>query len=88
VTKDAAPEAQAFLDYLLTPPAQQKFADWGYRPVDEATAKKNESKFKVPSGLFTIDEIGGWDKLNDAVFDPEKGSIAKIEEDAGVSTAK
>ena len=88
VTKDAAPEAQAFLDYLLTPAAQQKFADWGYRPVDEATTEKNADRFKVPSGLFTIDELGGWDKLNDALFDPEKGSIAKIEEDAGVSTAK
>ena len=27
-------------------------------------------------------------KVNDEFFDPEKGSIAKIEEDAGVSTAK
>ena len=88
VTKDAPPAAQKFLDYLLTEPAQQKFADWGYRPVDEAVAKANASKFKVPSGLFTIDELGGWDKLNEELFDPEKGSIAKIEEDAGVSTAK
>jgi len=88
VTKDAAPAAQAFLDYLLTPAAQQKFADWGYRPVDEATAEENASKFKVPSELFTIDELGGWDTLNVDLFDVEAGAVAKIEEDAGVSTAK
>jgi sulfate/thiosulfate-binding protein len=86
---EKAPEqAQAFLDYVLSPPAQQRFADWGYRPVDESVLGKNKSKFPDPKTLKTIDDLGGWAKVNDELFDPEKGSIAKIEEDAGVSTAK
>jgi sulfate transport system substrate-binding protein len=89
ISKSKHPEqANAFLDYALSPTAQQKFADWGYRPVDEAVFKKNASKFPTPSGLFTIRDLGGWSKVNDEFFDPDKGSVAKIEADAGVSTAK
>ena len=40
------------------------------------------------SGLFTIDDLGGWSKVNDEFFDPDKGSVAEIEKAAGVSTAK
>ena len=39
VSKSKHPEqAKAFLDYALSAPAQQKFADWGYRPVDRVGA--------------------------------------------------
>ena len=56
--------------------------------MNEAVLAKHESEFPTPSGLFTIEDLGGWSKVNDEMFDPEKGSIAKIEEEAGVSTAK
>ena len=89
VSKSKHPEqAKAFLDYALSPVAQQQFADWGYRPVDATVLKKNASKFPTPSGLFTIRDLGGWSKVNDEFFDPDKGSVAEIEKDAGVSTAK
>jgi sulfate transport system substrate-binding protein len=89
VAKSKHPEqAQAFLAYALSPAAQQKFANWGYRPVDEAVFTRNASRFPTPGGLFTIRELGGWSKVNDEFFDPDKGSVAKIEADAGVSTAK
>jgi sulfate/thiosulfate transport system substrate-binding protein len=81
-------QAKAFLDYALSAPAQQRFAEWGYRPVDEAVLQRNASRFPTPKGLFTIRDLGGWSKVNDEFFDPEKGSVAKIEEAAGVSTAK
>ena len=81
-------QAQALVDYALTPPAQQVFADWGYRPVNPTVLKANSAKFPVPSGLFTIDDLGGWAKLNTDLFDVTNGSVAKIEEQAGVSTAK
>jgi sulfate/thiosulfate transport system substrate-binding protein len=86
-TKDAPQAARTFLDYVLSEPAQQRFADWGYRPVNEAVLEKNKSKFPAPEELKTIDDLGGWPKVNEELFDPEKGSIAKIEEEAGVSTA-
>ena len=89
VSKSKHPEqAQAFLDYALSPTAQQKFADWGYRPVVASVLAKNAAKFPTPSGLFTIRDLGDWSKVNDEFFDPDKGSVAKIEESAGVSTAK
>jgi sulfate/thiosulfate-binding protein len=87
-TKDAPPVAKTFLDYVLSDPAQERFASWGYRPVNEAVLAKHADEFPTPAGLFTIEDLGGWSKVNDEMFDPEKGSIAKIEEEAGVSTAK
>jgi sulfate transport system substrate-binding protein len=88
VTASASDKAKAFVDYLLGDAAQQRFADWGYRPVNPTVLEKNQDKFPEPKTVKTIDDIGGWPKINDELFDPEKGSIAKIEEDAGVSTAK
>ena len=87
-TKDAPSEAKSFLDYVLSDPAQQSFADWGYRPVNDQVLQKNKAKFPDPPGLYTIEDLGGWDKVNTDLFDVENGAIAKIEEDAGVSTAK
>ena len=81
-------QAKAFVDFALSAPAQQVFADWGYRPVDQAVFDKNKAKFPTPKGLFTIQDLGGWSKVNDEFFDPDKGSVAKIEQAAGVSTAK
>ena len=88
VTKDAPAAAQAFREYVLSEPAQEVFASWGYRPVDEAVLKANADKFPTPAKLFTIQRFGGWSKVNDTLFDPDKGSIAKIEEDLGVPTEK
>ena len=88
-TEDAGDGAKEFIDYVLGPEGQQVFADWGYRPVEPRDARRRTSrKFPDPAKVTTIDELGGWSKVNDELFDPENGSIAKIEEDAGVSTAK
>lgn len=89
-TSDTSPKAQAFLDYVLSEPAQQHFANWGYRPVNEQVlaAAKARGLFPDPPGLFTIEDLGGWELVNERFFDVETGSIAKIEEEAGVSTAK
>src|SRR3954451_5555711 len=88
VTSKAPQAAKSFVDYALSKPAQQAFAGWGYRPVNREVLAANKSKFPTPSGLFTIEKFGGWSKVNDAYFDPDKGSIAQIEDAAGVSTAK
>jgi sulfate/thiosulfate transport system substrate-binding protein len=87
-TSKSPQQAEAFVDYVLSEPAQRTFAEWGYRPVNEAVLQANADKFPTPAKLRTIRELGGWSKVNDELFDPEKGSIAKIEEEAGVSTDK
>ena len=87
VTKDSknAEKAKAFLDWLITPEAQKIYASKGYRSVLPDLVDK--TTYPDPQKLFKIDEFGGWSKVNDEFFDPEKGSVAAIEKDLGVNTA-
>jgi len=87
-TVDAPEQATSFLNYVLSPPAQELFASWGYRPVNEEVLEAHADQFPTPPGLFTIDDLGGWEKVNEELFDIESGSIAKIEEEAGVATSE
>ena len=87
-TKDASAAAKTFVDYVLGPEGQAKFVGWGYRPVDPGLVESTKDQFPDPPKVTTIADLGGWSKVNDELFDPEKGSIAEIEEDAGVSTAQ
>ena len=48
VTEKAAPQAQKFVDYVLSKPGQERFADWGYRPVNQEVFDANKSKFPEP----------------------------------------
>jgi sulfate/thiosulfate transport system substrate-binding protein len=86
VTKDAKPAAAKFLKWLHTDAAQKIYAKHGYRPVVPSLVDKKQ--FPTPKTLFTIDDLGGWSKVNTDFFDPTNGSVAKIEQDLGVSTAK
>ncbi len=87
-TSKQAAAAKAFVRYALSEPAQEQFAEWGYRPVNKEVLAANAERFPTPSGLFTVKDLGGWSKLNDDLFDPDRGKVAAIEKDAGVSTAK
>ena len=87
-TAQASPAAERFIDYVLGPEGQRRFAAWGYRPVDQETVRSTKSQFPDPPKVTTIADLGGWSKVDEELFDPETGSIAKIEEDAGVSTAR
>jgi sulfate/thiosulfate transport system substrate-binding protein len=84
VTKDAPPAAQAFVDFLRSPEAQQIFADKGYRPVSKDVLAK--TTFPAPVDLFTIEKLGGWGVVKDKFFDPDNGVVAKIEQELGVAT--
>jgi len=79
-------KAQAFVDFTRTPEAQKIFVSKGYRSILPGLTPA--AKFPAPSGLFKIDKFGGWSKVNDEFFDPDKGSVAEIEKDLGVSTSK
>ena len=75
-------KAQAFVDFLYTEEGQTKWAEAGFRPVDEAVAQKFAADFPAPEKLWTIDDLGGWSKVNDELFEPETGSVAKIYDEA------
>jgi sulfate/thiosulfate transport system substrate-binding protein len=77
--------AEAFVDFLYTPEAQQIFADTGYRPVVDGVESPHD--FPDPPKLFDITKFGGWDKVNDEFFDPESGIVAEIFQSQGKSTA-
>ena len=83
VTKDAPDSAQAFVDFLRTAEAQRVFAKAGYRPVDEEVAKTFD--FPQPPGLFTIEDVGGWDEVQEKYFDREDGIMADIQREIGES---
>jgi sulfate/thiosulfate-binding protein len=85
VTKDAPAAAQKFLDFIWSDAGQKIWADNGYRPVNPKLV--DPQQFPPVKGEYTIDKFGGWDKVNDQFFDSSHGSIAKIEQDLGVSTA-
>jgi sulfate transport system substrate-binding protein len=72
---------RAFVSFLYSNVGQRIFASEGYRPV--VAADLNKKKFPTPSGLFTIQSLGGWSKVNSEFFDPTSGSITKIENQLG-----
>lgn len=85
VTKDAPAAAQDFLEYVWSDAGQEIWAENGYRPVDPKLV--DPKRFPTPKELFKIDELGGWDKVNDEFFDDESGKVADIERELGVSTS-
>jgi sulfate/thiosulfate-binding protein len=80
VTKTSAhPEqARAFVDYQYTPAAQELWAAAGFRPVDATVASKHARDFPTPGKLWTIDDLGGWAKVDPTFFDKATGSISRI----------
>jgi sulfate/thiosulfate-binding protein len=77
--------ANRFIRFLKTPPAQQVFADRGYRPVVKGVLEANRKRFPIRPGQFTIDQLGlgGWAKVQKEFFDPDRGVMAVIEKKVG-----
>jgi sulfate/thiosulfate transport system substrate-binding protein len=80
--------ANAFIRFLKSPAAQQVFADRGYRPIVKSVLAKNRKKFPVRPGQFTIDQLGlgGWTRVQQDFFDPDRGVMAAIERKVGGAT--
>jgi sulfate/thiosulfate transport system substrate-binding protein len=87
VTKEAPePAAEEFLKWMWSDEGQELWAENGYRPVNKKLV--DAKQFPEPEkGLFQIAKFGGWAKVKDQFFDEEEGSVAKIEEELGVSTS-
>ena len=73
--------ARAFVNFLRTKPAQVIFAQNGYRPVVRAAAKG--FSFPYPPGIFSIQWLGGWAKVDRQFFDPNTGIVTKIQKRHG-----
>ncbi|MBM0741672.1 sulfate ABC transporter substrate-binding protein [Phormidium sp. CLA17] len=63
--------AEAFTKFLFSPEAQAEFVKLGFRPVGDY-AKTNEktlaTQFPAVKKLATVDEYGGWSKVQEKFF--------------------
>ena len=75
-------QAQEIVDFQYTPEGQKAWAEAGFRPVDPTVAQEFAADFPEPKKLWTIADLGGWSKVNDELFEPDTGSVAKIYDEA------
>ena len=61
--------AEAFVKYLFTAPAQREFAKIGFRPIDPNIAEEFSDRYPPIKKLFTVKDLGGWDKVQNQFFD-------------------
>ncbi len=69
--------AEAFVEFLFTPEAQQVFAKYGLRSVDPEVAKATAAQYPVVEDIFTIQEFGGWAEVTPKFFG-EDGVYTKL----------
>lgn len=69
--------AEAFVAFLHGERVQQAFATAGFRPVEPAGAAPARSR---PAGLFTVADLGGWQKVSAALFGPQGIWTRTVEE--------
>jgi sulfate transport system substrate-binding protein len=86
VVTGASDKAASFVEFARSEEAQKIFAEKGYRSVRKDLVDK--AKYPTPRNLFTIDDLGGWSKVNDEFFEPEQGVMASINKDEGFPTEK
>jgi sulfate/thiosulfate transport system substrate-binding protein len=78
---DSAEQAQAFVDYARSEPAQKVFAEKGYRSILPELV--DATRYPKPKSMFTIEKFGGWDSVMKEFFDRDEGVMAKIERELG-----
>jgi sulfate/thiosulfate transport system substrate-binding protein len=60
--------AEAFAKFLFGARAQALYAEAGYRPADPAARQAAAGKFREVPKLFSVDDVGGWPKVDAALF--------------------
>jgi sulfate/thiosulfate transport system substrate-binding protein len=64
--------AEAFVAFLHSEDAQRAFAEYDFRTVTASPAGSQSAKaFPQPAHLFTIAELGGWEKVASLLFSPQ-----------------
>ncbi|BAQ65736.1 sulfate ABC transporter substrate-binding protein [Geminocystis sp. NIES-3709] len=69
--------AEAFVKFTFTPPAQREFAKVGFRPTNTQVAKEFSKQFPSVKKLVTVNDLGGWSKI-DSKFFADKGIFDQI----------
>ncbi len=82
------PVAEAFVEYLHTPEAKELYTTVGFlRSTDPAEAQKGGEagrvRFEKVEDLFTVDDFGGWEELNEKLFSAEGLFTTAFEEAQG-----
>jgi sulfate transport system substrate-binding protein len=60
--------AEAFVAFLLTPEAQEVFAEFGLRSIDKQVATAHADRYPPVQDLWTIEYLGGWGQVTPAFF--------------------
>jgi len=71
--------AEAFLAFLSSDDAQRAFADYDFRGPS-ALGSQTGKTFPRPAQLFTIAELGGWEKISSYLFGPQGLWTRTVEE--------
>jgi sulfate/thiosulfate-binding protein len=84
-------KANQFIQFMKSVPAQELFAQYGFRPVNRQVANEASVKKEFPArpGIFRVDDkiIGGWRNADKVWFDSKNGRMVKIEQaDGGPTT--
>ncbi len=73
--------AEALVAFLHSEDAQRAFAEYDFRTVTAVPAGAHPAKaFPQPAHLFTITELGGWDKVASLLFGPHGLWTRAVEE--------
>ncbi|WP_371733981.1 sulfate ABC transporter substrate-binding protein [Synechococcus sp. CCY 9618] len=60
--------AEALAAYLQGEPAQEIFAEEGFRPVSPAVWSRVKGRFAPVKQLFSVSDFGGWSRVNETFF--------------------
>jgi sulfate transport system substrate-binding protein len=63
--------AEAFVEFLHGPAAQRAYAEYGLRSVDESVAEETAAKYPAVEDLWTIADLGGWDRVATEIYGDE-----------------
>ena len=71
-----------FMEFLWSPEAQEIFAEYHFRVTNGEIARRHEDNFPQINRSFTVDDLGGWEWVTDAVIDGawRNGSLPTLEE--------
>jgi sulfate transport system substrate-binding protein len=73
--------AEAFVSYLHSEETQAAFTELGFRPIGQAASQASTGTSPpLPIQLFTIADLGGWEKISAKLFGPH-GAWTTIVED-------